>query len=146
MTARTRVEPGARSVDALTSQTGRSSRPLAVAWFTAIALFVTVAAPTRLAAQKQPDRPKGHTWYTIKDLGTLGGPSSFFSTSPIEPFVDNGGIVVGEADTREFEPLAPNCLNPDCHARHGFQWQNGVMTDLGTLPGGIASAAFAVNQ
>jgi len=52
--------------------------------------------------------------YNIIDLGTLGGFSS------VALGVNDKGQVVGSADT-------PQGL------RHAYRWENGVMTDLGTL-------------
>lgn len=115
-----------------------------VTWFTAMTLFIALAIPIRLGAQEQK-KGKEHSRYIIKDLGTLGGPSSFFFTAPIGPFVNNRGTVVGAADTPGLDPLAPNCASPDCQILHGFQWRNGVLSDLGTLPGGSDSAAFVVS-
>ena len=54
--------------------------------------------------------------YTITDLGTLGGPSSFALG------INNNAQVVGFADT----VAAPG---------HAFLYSSGVMTDLGTLYG-----------
>jgi probable HAF family extracellular repeat protein len=61
----------------------------------------------------------------MTDLGTLGGKSSVaYAISP-------SGLVVGSSFTRD-------------GLSHAFLWQNGVMTDLGSLGG--TSHAQAVNR
>lgn len=52
--------------------------------------------------------------YSVIDLGTLGGSSS------VALGVNDHGQVVGSADTSQ-------------GLRHAYLWENGVMTDLGTL-------------
>lgn len=64
--------------------------------------------------QTNPPRPPPVLTYNIIDLGTLGGSSS------VALGINDQGQVVGSADT-------PQGL------RHAYRWQNGVMTDLGTL-------------
>jgi probable HAF family extracellular repeat protein len=61
--------------------------------------------------------------YSVIDLGSLGGASSYTHASDINAT----GQVVGMSNDR------------------AFLWQNGIMTDLGTLGGGSASAA-AIND
>lgn len=60
------------------------------------------------------------------DLGTLGGKTSFATA------VNASNAVVGTASTAT-------------NAEHAFLWQQGHMTDLGTLPGGNLSQAEDVN-
>jgi probable HAF family extracellular repeat protein len=83
-------------------------------YITAMTLFAALAIPVRLAAQEQK---KGPPRYTITDLGTLGGTFSAASG------VNNEGAVLGASS-----------LPGDTVVRV-FIWQNGVMTDLGTLGG-----------
>ena len=59
--------------------------------------------------------------YVVTDLGTFGGVQSAHAHD-----INDAGQVVGIART------------------HAFLWQNGVMTDLGTL-GGNSSSASAIN-
>jgi len=63
----------------------------------------------------------------MKDLGTLGGINS------VAHAMNNRGQIVGESTT------AGDSI-------HAFLWQNGIMTDLGTLNGGFSSAALAIND
>lgn len=62
------------------------------------------------------------TAYTVTDLGGLSGGNSTKATA-----INNSGQIVGMS------------------ANHAFLWQNGVMTDLGTL-GGNFSVAHAIND
>ena len=85
-----------------------------------------------------------HRRYILKDLGTLGGPSSglgFFAK-----ILNNRGTVAGVADTSNPDPFAPNCLHRNCFVQHGFKWERGIRTDLRTLPGGSGSDANFVND
>lgn len=72
----------------------------------------------------------------ITDLGTLGGTGTFFGTSNFgsEAYGLNGLIQV----------VGVSAISSG--AFHAFLWQNGVMTDLGTFPGGTYSEADAINE
>lgn len=65
--------------------------------------------------------------YSIIDLGTLGGSTS------VALGINNLGQVVGSADDVSGK-------------RRAFLWQNGTMTDLGTLPGANYSEAWDINN
>jgi probable HAF family extracellular repeat protein len=102
---------------------------------TAVMLFAVLALPAQLGAQS--------TRYKLIDLGTFGGPNSYFFSEPVVASVNNGGTVVGGADTGLPDPT---CFVVDCNILHAFEWKKGVLTDLGTLPGGANSMAFWVND
>jgi probable HAF family extracellular repeat protein len=78
--------------------------------------------------------------YKVVDMGTFGGPQGFF-TEQVQ-IINDQGTVAGYLDTSNPDPHFPNfseCLNPDCLFPHAFQGSPGKVTDLGTLPAGIAS-------
>jgi probable HAF family extracellular repeat protein len=68
--------------------------------------------------------------YTVTDLGTLGGLSSFANG------INNAGQVVGKADLPGTPASTPT---------HAFLYSGGIMQDLGTL-GGNLSNATAINN
>ena len=111
----------------------RSSGALVAA---AIALL---ALPAVLAAQNHPAK---HRHYTLVDLGTFGGPSSFVASTPTP--MNSRATVVGIADTSLPDPFDPYCFM-DCFVAHTFQWHKGVLTDLGALTDGASSGPNAIN-
>ncbi|PYX68877.1 MAG: hypothetical protein DMG72_22095, partial [Acidobacteria bacterium] len=78
------------------------------------------------------------------DLGTLGGPVS--TITEFEQWLLNNGTLTGIADTSIPDPYAPNCFDPECLVQHAFEWQDGVLTDLGALPGGSSSVSNWINS
>jgi probable HAF family extracellular repeat protein len=91
-----------------------------------VMLLAALALPLQLAAQ--------HTRYKLIDVGTLGGPNSS-ANGPTVPDLSNRGTYEGAAETSIPDPYAPYCQNPDCLVQHAQKWRNGVVTDLGALPG-----------
>jgi len=120
------------------------------AWISVIAatLVSTLAMSVNLAAQdEQADHQMHHT-YKLVDLGTLGGPNSYNESIPPEIIINLGGIAAAYADTSAPDPYYPNCFTfnlEDCVVNHAFVWQGGVVTDLGSLPGGYSSYASSIN-
>jgi probable HAF family extracellular repeat protein len=105
-----------------------------ITWITAPILLAALAMPVSTTAQDNASQNAKHKHHQYKliDIGTLGGPNSGFF--PGERLVNNQGVVIGGADTPTPDPHAPNCFG-DCFVGHTFQWQKGVLTDLGALPG-----------
>jgi probable HAF family extracellular repeat protein len=108
-----------------------------LACVTATTLFV-LALPTQLAAQ--------HTRYRLIEIGTFGGPTSYDDINGFgDQILNNSGVVSSHADTSVPDPFPQTCFQPDCFVSHAFRWHEGVLTDLGTLPGVNSSAAAAIN-
>lgn len=100
-------------------------------YITGFTLLAALVSATRLTAQVR---------YKVVDMGTFGGPQGFF-TEQVQ-IINDQGTVAGYLDTATPDPNFPNfgnCLNPDCLFPHAFQGSKSKVTDLGTLPGGIAS-------
>lgn len=93
----------------------------------AAVLTAALAAAVPGGATVHRLHPEGPV-YTVVDLGTLGGATSFATG------INGSGWVVGYAAT------TGNA------ASHAFVWHRGRMTDLGTLPGGTNSRANAIND
>ena len=104
-------------------------------------IAATLVLPLITCAGQTPT--KAHPRYRLVNLGTFGGPlSTFESTAKV---INNQGTAVGAADTAIPDPFAPNCFSPNCFVQHAFQWQKGVLTDLGALAEGISSYTVSVN-
>jgi probable HAF family extracellular repeat protein len=120
--------------------------------FAAITLFVALAIPVSLAAQEHPTR---HHQYTVVDIGTFGGPASYINNqfslgAPNQ--INSRGTTVGASATSIPSPGDSNtsiCEGLDGilpFVFHAFKWQDGAVTDLGTLPGtDNCSVATSIN-
>lgn len=115
-----------------------------------ICMFVVafLAIPTRVPAQAET---KGHHHYKLFDLGTFGGPAApgngFNGDGPSSPQMNQRGMSVGAMDTATPDPNAPNMCFFDCWVDISFLWNNGIVTPLQSLPGGVdlSSYAFGIN-
>jgi probable HAF family extracellular repeat protein len=113
----------------------------------AIALFAAMVLPVVSSAQEQNEERNEHHHYKLIDVGTFGGPSSFFS-GPVLPILNNRGMFAVIANTPAANPN-PGCnipfSLPDCFAEHAAVWQDGTLIDLGVLPGGVNSQTAAIS-
>ncbi len=111
--------------------------------FAAIALITLLVIPISLAAQDNKAAPPR---YILKDVGKLGGYNAYLFTGPPSfRALNNRGMVVDAAGTRINDPYQP-CFT-DCSVNHAVRWQNGVLTNLGSLPeNGTSSAPFSISD
>ncbi len=108
--------------------------------------FIALAIPVRLAAQDDQQHKREHHKYKLIDVGTFGGPQSFFANGyPQSKILNTRGNSVGTADTLISDPYSPNCIT-DCFVAHAFLSRDGVLTDLGALPGVNTSLPFAISE
>ena len=104
------------------------------------ALLALPAIPTLLAAE---DHPTKHKRYTLVDVGTFGGPNSDLTFGAV--IINRKGTLVGAADTSiPAEPCNP-FWTPACVVSQASRLRDGVLTNLGALPGGQNSFAISIN-
>jgi probable HAF family extracellular repeat protein len=113
-------------------------------YFVAMTLLTALAIPVGLAAQQKHGHNRHHH-YKLIDLGTFGGPASYFSNGG-DGILNNHGAAAGWADTPTPDPFPSFCFDVDCYVAHGFQWQDGQVTDLGTLAQGWSSQATWISD
>ena len=98
----------------------------------ALALSLALATAAPLAAQPaKVNYPR----FKLVDMVTFGGPNSIVN-GPQAPDLSNNGAYGGYAETNIPYPFGSNyCPNGECLVQHAQAWRNGVVSDLGTLPG-----------
>ncbi|MFZ0739769.1 MAG: hypothetical protein WBL70_00185 [Candidatus Acidiferrales bacterium] len=125
---------------------------------------ITIAAAPAAAAEALSvvASTTAHHHYKVIDIGTFGGPSSYFDDLHLtdnygfntafynfSQVLNSKGVFVGFADTSLPDPYSADpvfCYVPDCYVTDAYQWQNGETTDLGALTDGVSSAAFWINS
>jgi probable HAF family extracellular repeat protein len=114
------------------------------AWrFGAIALIALLVISISLAAQ---DSGATAPRYVLKDLPMLGHFNSWLFTGPPSfRVLNNLGMVVDASDLDNNDPYSPPFT--DGALNHAARWQNGVLTDLKSLPGNKPSSApFSISE
>src|SRR5260370_34040517 len=87
---------------------------------------------------------KQHNQDKLVDLGTLGGPASYVNFFFNK--LNNQGTVVGNAETTIPQPPTTNGFPcPPGQVYKAFEWQGGVVHNLGALPDGNCSDTTAIN-
>jgi uncharacterized membrane protein len=115
-------------------------------WTTVVYLFAALAMPAGMASQDNPspDHKSRHHQYKLIDLGTFGGTNSYMPNLVVS--INSQGAVMVEADTSIPDPYNPNCWQNDCLVNHTGIWQDGVLTDLGALPGVNSAGPTWIND
>jgi len=113
---------------------------------TSVAVTLLASWAMALCAVGQDNSTKSHKHhqYKLYDLGTFGGPKSGPTFDAVS--LSNAGMIIGGAETPDPDPYNPICFFSDCLITHAFQWQRGVLTDLGALPGPNSSFAYGFND
>ncbi len=114
-------------------------------YLAAITLSVALTIPLQLAAQDNQDQKHKHHHYKLVDMGTLGGPSSYvnFNTDVL----NDGGSVIGSSQNAMPQPPTTNGFScpPNIDVYKAFEWNDGVVTNLGALGDGNCSNAIWIN-
>jgi probable HAF family extracellular repeat protein len=121
-------------------------------YIAAMTLFAALAMPVRPPAQEQTGEEhhaKQHR-YKLVDIRTFGGPISLIHPlaggSP-NPINSRGTTVGGAATAMHSPPNSFLCGLTMGFVSHAFEWQKGVVTDLGTFPGADnCSVATSINE
>jgi probable HAF family extracellular repeat protein len=108
--------------------------------------LLALVIPASVAAQDatQTHHAKHHH-YKLIDIPTLGGPNSSFGVGGyVTRTINRHGTAIAQADTSIPDP---SCMvGFDCLVNHPVQWRNGVLIDLGSLPGVNSSLASWINS
>lgn len=121
-------------------------------------ITISAAAAEKPAAVSSAGPRAMHHHYKVIDIGTFGGPSSYFNDLSLSdrfgfvgafgfaPVLNPKGILAGWADTSAPDPYPAFCFSPDCFVSHAFAWHQGVKTDLGSVAEGWSSTATWINS
>src|ERR1700676_2776877 len=127
----------------------RAARPVnnwTKAWGLALSLGIFYISPaqaedTLTNQAEQGDGPQNHKpkhhHYKLVQIPTFGGPGTYFfdSTNNIAVLNPRGVVSGGSADTLAPDPYSPAYWWSNGNITHAFRWQNGSLTNLGSLPG-----------
>ena len=110
------------------------------------AILISAATPCLSQQLSTEQASAQHGRYRLVQIGTFGGRDSIYQA--FTRIAADSGIVVGAANTSTPDPNAPVCFDSpfNCFVLHGWKWTDGVLTDLGALPGGSSSYTNAVNS
>ena len=110
-------------------------KPRTLTCITAMTLFTALALPVRLAAQESHNLKPKHRHYKLIDMGTFGGPQSYFNSLNLTDTFFFGtvfynlaqvrnshGVFVGFADTNAPDPYPAFCYVPECFVTHACQF------------------------
>ena len=107
---------------------------------TGTAVLALLSVPFTFLAQEQAQgHAKKHTKYTLVDIGTLGGPTSDVNGGSL--IANRNGAVVGLVGHIRLRSVVAAAISST-----RFGGKTGVLTDLGTLPGGSNSFADGINS
>jgi len=111
-------------------------------------LYAELSAPLQSPAQTQTAtlHPNPvHHHYKLIDIGTLGGPNSSFGVGGyVTKTINSRGTAVAQADTPIPDPYS--MIGFDFLVNTPVQWRNGVLTNLGALPGVNSGLASWIND
>lgn len=108
--------------------------------FTALALLLAYAVPQMTLAAGPANYPR----YRLIDFGTLGGSNSSSFGPSIQ--LNSRGQALAQSETTIPDPYAPPDCD-DCFVWHGVVLEhNGLVTDLGSLPGSNASVPVGISE
>src|SRR5579863_3910580 len=112
----------------------------------ALGLAALAMPPMSPAQNTSPQNQTAqHHHYKLIDIPALGGPNSSFGVGGYTSRVINSqGTAFAEADTPIPDPFS--LVGFDFLVAHPVQWRNGVLTDLGALPGVNSGFAFWINS
>lgn len=86
-----------------------------------------------------------HHHYKLIDIPALGGPNSSFGVGGyVTKTINSQGTAIAQSDTPIPDPFS--MVGFDFLVNHPVQWRNGVLTDLGTLPGVNSGLASWINS
>src|ERR1700730_2418000 len=114
-----------------------------LAKFTVVTVLAGLVLPGTMLAGERGDDYAQHHRYRFVGVGTFGGSLNYLAEDPsgggaAAGILNRRGTVVSAADTSNPDPNYPNtCLvcPLDPSIFHAFRWHDGVLTDLGALPG-----------
>jgi probable HAF family extracellular repeat protein len=108
-----------------------------------LSLCAMLGAPIQSSAQSQPTAQQHHH-YKLIDIGPVGGQNSSFGVGGyVTRTINSQGTAIAQGDTSMADPYS--MVGFDFLVSHPVEWQNGILTDLGALPGSNSGLASWIN-